>query len=818
VRKVLLILLCFLLLASSVIAIEIGLNDKGITITLKDSDIDNKVNELSTSINPTSNIEEYINLLPDTDFKLEVTDKHIKENITIKREPSYDKIVFDIDLGIYSYELTENNTILIKDKGVPYALILQPFIVENNQLLDFSFDGSEYVIYLSKVDWEGLSFPVVIDPTFIYIQQITGGSFDRVGTDNAGVSTDNFAQSFTVSRTFIINQVAINITEINGIPDGEFWIAITDDNAGDPSNNLINAFSNLTIANVSQLLVGSINNFTFPGNIQLDTGNIYWLRLHSNQATGGGVNKGYSFGRSTANVYANGTLQRSEDGGAWIDRAVDLQFRISRFIDSDLFNDYEPVVFENQPTSFNLTIGNLTSNATLFYDDVAFYPSLTNNGSHNRFEVNLTTPNSKFNTNVTFYWNYTSIAINTTTDKIDQQIVALRIDNCSNFTIPLFDFYIKDELTQALITSNTSFFFSYTTDFDTTPKQLTVSQFNSNTYKFCKSGEGFNIIGTMSHTVRKEGYETREFDRDDILFNENQTAYLLETSVTASTILFTIVDSSLRKIEGARLNIYRLIDGVQTLIFSANSDFGGQVSTALDQTHIYFFNLTAPGFPLKSFSLKPVLTSYTIKITEAGELLYSNQYEGLRYKIEPNNNKFNISNNFIHFNFTLEGLNLELWGLNFSRNSFECIPASCSNVSTDPNGGVVSVLIKVNHTGRFYTNIFFKKIGDDLVNINSWPNDGVIFETAVRSTVTLFDEIKDNVSPNVLSVIAALISCTLIGLAAMMGITGMALVVIAIAANIFLSLPMIGLINPVFGFFITVMGLAIYSFSFRGQS
>ena len=177
--------------------------------------------------------------------------------------------------------------------------------------------------------------------------------------------------------------------------------------------------------------------------------------------------------------------------------------------------------------------------------------------------------------------------------------------------------------------------------------------------------------------------------------------YLLKTSATVQTVLFTLTDSSLRRIEGATMAFHRIIGDTLTTVVQEQSDFAGQISTTLDSLITYSINITHPDFPLKTFNLKPVLSTYTIKLTTEGEILYQNAYAGLRYKIEPSGKIFNISNNFQNFTFTIEGNNLQFWGINFSRHNFECLPASCQVISTSATGGSVTLGIKINETGRW---------------------------------------------------------------------------------------------------------------------
>ena len=320
----------------------------------------------------------------------------------------------------------------------------------------------------------------------------------------------------------------------------------------------------------------------------------------------------------------------------------------------------------------------------------------------------------------------------------------------------------------------------------------------------------------MLHTFSAPTYENRRFTRVDEPFTGNFTAFILKTSATVQTVLFTLVDSSLARIEGATMTFHRVLNNVVTNVAQEQSDFAGQVSTNLDSQVTYLINISHPDFPLKTFNLKPVLSIYTVKLTAAGEILFQNAYQGLRYKIEPRGKLFNISDEFQNFTFTVEGNNLEFWGINFTRHNFECLPASCEVISTSAIGGSVTLGIKLNETGRFWTTLFFKKTGQDLVLINTWPNDATVFETANRSLIQLMQNVKDNTSENVRTIIAAGIVVVLIAIATMFGIAGWPLAAFASLITLILSLPNIAFINPLFGFFIATAGLSMYVFSQRG--
>ncbi len=472
-------------------------------------------------------------------------------------------------------------------------------------------------------------------------------------------------------------------------------------------------------------------------------------------------------------------------------------------------------------TNFTLNITNHTSissiTAELLYDGVKFTsPVITGSSDFVLFRQNLTSASQ----NISYEWNVTvtqgdgniSDFIVTATHNILQ----FGIDNCSTFSEPAFNIFLRDEATNELVTGNATFVFSYHPDANPANIiQLSLQMLGRNNFSFCRSDASFNPVGDMSHSFSAPTYETRGFTRVDEPFTGNFSAYLLKSSATVQTVLFTLVDSSLARIEGATMIFSRILDDVLTNVAQEQSDFAGQVSTNLDSLITYSINISHPDFPLKTFNLKPVLSTYTIKLTTEGEILYQNAYAGLRYKIDPDGKLFNISDDFQNFTFTIEGNNLEFWGINFTRHDFECLPASCQVISTSSTGGSVTLGIKLNETGRFWTSLFFKKTGQDLVLINTWPNDATVFEVATRSLIQLMQDVKDNTSENVRTIIAAGIVVVLIAIAAMFGIAGWPLAAFASLITLILSLPNIAFINPLFGFFIASSGLIMYAFSQR---
>ncbi len=473
-------------------------------------------------------------------------------------------------------------------------------------------------------------------------------------------------------------------------------------------------------------------------------------------------------------------------------------------------------------TTITLNITNHTTisdiSAELLYNGLKFTsPNITGFPDFALFEQNVTSATQ----NITYNWNVTvTQGDENTSDFLVSglhTIMTFGLDNCSTFSEPAFTIFLRDEATNELVVGNGTFVFSYFADENPSDvRQLSLQMLGRDNFSFCKSDVSLNLIGDMSHSFSAPTYETRGFSRVDIPFTGNFSAFLLKSSATVQTVLFTLVDSSLSRIEGATMAFHRILGDTITNVAQGQSDFAGQVSTNLDSQITYLINITHPNFPLKTFNLKPVLSTYTIRLTTEGEILYQNAYEGFRYKIEPSGKLFNISADFVNFTFTVEGKDLEFWGINFTRHDFECLPASCQVISTSITGGSVTLGIKLNETGRFWTSLFFKRTGQDLVLINTWPNDATVFERATRSFIQLMQGIRDNTSENMLTVLTGLMLVVMIAIAVSFGIAGWPLAAFASLITIVLSLPNIGFINPFFGGFMAFAGLTMYAFSQRG--
>lgn len=417
--------------------------------------------------------------------------------------------------------------------------------------------------------------------------------------------------------------------------------------------------------------------------------------------------------------------------------------------------------------------------------------------------------------NVSFFWTFNVTQTDATsfvnTLYSNHSVSVWGIDDCSYYNVSAFQFNVRNELDLTAVTANVTFLFD---DYSIigmpgVTRDYSVVRYNSDTFNFCKSSSALNFTGAMTHDMEAAGFLDRTFENVNVTYDGTFTGFMLGSGEDTIEVLYVLIDGSLARVEGATMTFSLLLNGTQVPVISGVSDVSGQVLVTQDRNRQYFVTVTHPNFPTKTFTLQPVLATYTIKLQEGGTYLFSNQYQGVRYKISPTGNVFPADGR-LNFTFTIEGYDLQYYGINFTRHNFVCVPASCEVRGTSANGEALQIAIIGNSTGRFYTNLFFKRVGGQHININEWPNDFVIAYQATRSVVQLVENLKANLSPNTLIVLATFFNVAMILTASAIGLVGTPLLVIAVLMNIFMSLPMIALIHPAVGLLFSIIGFIIY--------
>lgn len=402
---------------------------------------------------------------------------------------------------------------------------------------------------------------------------------------------------------------------------------------------------------------------------------------------------------------------------------------------------------------------------------------------------------------------------------LDIEYTAPEIDNCSDYTIPIFNFSTYDEITGNLINSNITFSINYVWNEDTdTDKYLYLEQLNRDIYEFCQEPQNVEFTGSMDNFVEASGYSSRTYTLTESLLGGVYKAYLLPNTYSTQ-ITFSLIDSASEPIENALFSIYRNIGGNSTLIYQQYSDFAGQVVTYLDQAYTYDFTINASGFPFKEFSLQPSQTSYILTLTSEGSSFYTPTYEGVRYRIWYNGQLglptlINVTNTTHNITFEVEGTNLYEIGINLTHHNYNCTPVSCSDTLLTSTGGTVTVGILINESGYFNTAFWFQRIGGDRIYVN----DGIIKAVpfvfiATDSLLDFVDELKENTSPNMRIMLLTFVNVIAIGIGSYIGLIGLALIIPVVAVIVLAGLPSVGLINPFISLIMAIVGVGLYALS-----
>jgi hypothetical protein len=224
--------------------------------------------------------------------------------------------------------------------------------------------------------------------------------------------------------------------------------------------------------------------------------------------------------------------------------------------------------------------------------------------------------------------------------------------------------------------------------------------------------------GVYTLRVDTDGYSVAEYALT--MTGGSHQAVVAYLVASGSDAIFTIVDSiSSGIIEGASINMYKTIGPVWTLVSSQESDITGRVQFTYIPNVEYRFIIDADGYELRTFFLKPLFTSYTIRLTpdvvsvpdlNTGSYIYSINNSGLFY--DDQNNSFEVS--ITSGTGTIEYYNLTATNFDGSIYSESCIVASgCSDpfifeITGANFADVVSVEYWIKESGR--SEKYFKKV------------------------------------------------------------------------------------------------------------
>lgn len=261
----------------------------------------------------------------------------------------------------------------------------------------------------------------------------------------------------------------------------------------------------------------------------------------------------------------------------------------------------------------NITIGNIEilDNSTFWYNNTPYSATITGTGRERIITNEIKVPS--LNTTIDFWWElfFSSGSVNSTTS--NQTIVALDMDDCSEYSNLVYNFTIKDEGSQSDIAGSTE----NTTaeiNLEVTPKGETSPTINyselrnaTNPFAVCLNVDINNteyrldgIIKYSSTDRVEEYYHIQNTSLTNSTWGWNISLYnLLSTDSTSFIVSYTNEESLLQEGVLVHLMRYYIEDGEFKEVENGQTNNDGETILHLvEEDVIYIFNVTLEGIVL----------------------------------------------------------------------------------------------------------------------------------------------------------------------------------------------------------------------------
>lgn len=394
----------------------------------------------------------------------------------------------------------------------------------------------------------------------------------------------------------------------------------------------------------------------------------------------------------------------------------------------------QDTITEGSSSVFTLTINmsNIPSTkATFKYNNTKYAPTTQSTGqNYSIFTYTLGIPSGSGNrTGLTQYWNWTYNITNYYTDQNTstqtQKVYSLDFDNCSAYTVLVYNFTLYDEGTKTLVNAtagaNIQLDFTWLSNSgEEFQRSFEVS--NNDTLLVCVP---INVINDSTFSA----YLTAEYSSTnrvtEFYFADNQTVtndnipqefhlYDLNTS-DSTTFLFTFLDENGIENPGVIINTlrYYIGQGVFTEVERSKQDDNGETHIHLvEEDVIYKFNVTLENkqvFLSEQYNAKCLSTPCSITLSaqaddESFPTVFNNLPEG-SFSVTADKSTRTVTLSF-NLNETAD-MNLTVFKVN--NNEVELIDTNVVSASS----GSVDVLIPYSYGNATYYASVYK--GDKFV-------------------------------------------------------------------------------------------------------
>lgn len=268
----------------------------------------------------------------------------------------------------------------------------------------------------------------------------------------------------------------------------------------------------------------------------------------------------------------------------------------------------------------NITTGSYVTSAYLSYNGTLKATNINANPSYTTLTSSFNVPSVSANTNISLFWIVYTPTANWNSTASNQTILNVNIDNCSINKIVLYNFTVKDEVSQLKINgsdgnitgklniqvypfASRSLFFNYS--------QLTN---NTNPFAVCinstlSSGDKFSIDAQIEYSANgyaKEYYYIQN-DTFDINYKNNNISLYDLDNTHAQTFRIIYLDQSGIPIEDAIIEVQRkyVEEDLFKIVEISKTDKDGETQAKLQLNDvIYNFVIKKYGVTLDSFNKK----------------------------------------------------------------------------------------------------------------------------------------------------------------------------------------------------------------------
>ena len=333
---------------------------------------------------------------------------------------------------------------------------------------------------------------------------------------------------------------------------------------------------------------GTTRNYKYLGSFGIPGINGYkgWIdevRMYNRNLTVEEINKSYQNGISTVGF---GTLGATET----------LPF--------DYYAEgYTVNGSEGTTATFTLAVINsssMISTANLTFNGTT-YPVLSSiDGTNYTFSKGITLPQVNTDTDLTFNWSFAVNGTVYTTTNHNFKIVNVKVTNCSTAGDKRLDFYIRNELTNNLLSVDSVVFFNVTVGSGSASYGATNT--NKNNFSVCISAPNQTAIADAIIYYNNSSFSPRYYFLDDSSVatgTTNISLYLLPTTQNSRNITINVQESSGSYAQDYYVNVLRFFGGVNNgtskVVEVGITDSQGRAYATIETDMVYTFQVIKDG-------------------------------------------------------------------------------------------------------------------------------------------------------------------------------------------------------------------------------